>query len=80
MTRPSHPNGHATKLLGCNFFSKKALRRAKKNYTLSRFFLHFTKMTTMYNLAEITKFLVRSILSCSANFGPLLRNDGVLES
>ena len=61
MTRPSHPNGHATKFLGCNFFSKKALRRAKKNYTLSRFFLHFTKMTTMYNLAENIDFFASAI-------------------
>ena len=34
----------------------------------------------MYNLAKNIKFLVRSIFSSSANFGPLMTNDGALES
>ena len=57
--------------------TEKTLRGAEKINTVSNY---FDFCENDYNLAENTEFCARSNLNSFANFGPLMTNDGVLES
>ena len=77
MTRPFNPSAGATTVLGhIKRNHQESSTRDEKN-TVSIFF-NFCEND--YNLAENNEFLARSIFSSAANFCPLMKHDGVLES